>query len=41
MMGGRDINPLEYGEENNGSKVAPEARVIYSHFKTVLDNIKP
>jgi hypothetical protein len=41
MMGGRDINPIEYGEEINGSKVSPEARVIYNHFKCVLDNLKP
>ena len=41
MMGGRDINPKEYGEELNGSKVFPEARVIFNHFKCVLDNLKP
>lgn len=41
MMGGRDINPAEYQEEIKGSKVAPEARVIYNHFKCVLDNLRP
>lgn len=41
MMGGRDINPIEYGEDIAGSKVFPEARVIYNHFKCILDNLKP
>ncbi len=41
MMGGWDIHPIEYGEDINGSIVAPEARVIYNHFKCVLDNLKP
>ena len=40
MMGGRDAHPIEYGEEINGSKVPPESRVIYNHFKCVLDNLK-
>ena len=40
-MGGWDIHPLEYGEEVEGSIVHPESWVIYSHFKTVLDNLKP
>ncbi len=40
-MGGRDIHPVEYNEEIKGSIVPPEARMIYSHIKTLLDNIKP
>jgi gamma-glutamyl-gamma-aminobutyrate hydrolase PuuD len=41
MMGGRDIHPIEYGEEIKGSIVPPESRMIYNHIKTILDNIKP
>lgn len=39
MMGGRDIHPAEYGEEIQGSITHPESRLIYSFFKTVLDNL--